>query len=85
MAIRASLLLISSCAMIAAKTNVLTANYGNDRSNANLQTTNDNSARQASTSVINAFSEDRLSRNRAGRQASTMTIGQSQASDGAAA
>jgi len=37
MAMRTLILLISSCAIVVAKTNVLTANYGNDRSNANLQ------------------------------------------------
>jgi hypothetical protein len=39
MAKRTLLLLLSSCAMVAAQTNVLTANYGNERSNANLRET----------------------------------------------
>jgi hypothetical protein len=39
MARRAIIFLLSSCAIVAAQTNVLTANYGNERSNANLQET----------------------------------------------
>jgi hypothetical protein len=39
MAKRTMALVFSSCAIAAAQTNVLTANYGNDRSNANLQET----------------------------------------------
>jgi hypothetical protein len=39
MAKRTMALVLSSCAITAAQTDVLTANYGNDRSNANLQET----------------------------------------------
>ena len=39
MAKRTILLILSCNAMVAGKTNVLTANYGNERSNANLQET----------------------------------------------
>jgi len=39
MAMRTVALILSSCAIVVAQTNVLTANYGNDRSNANLRET----------------------------------------------
>ena len=39
MAIRTTTLIFFNCAILAGQTNVLTANYGNDRSNGNLQET----------------------------------------------
>jgi hypothetical protein len=44
---RALALAVFGCAIVAAQTNVLTANYGNDRSNANLQETALNNANVA--------------------------------------